>query len=105
MEQRQLINHLSQAVLDMDSPSGSALMRTLGNENWNWDVIDSRMYQIHDDDGDQRFEQGDTGFDLWSAFSPHMRSNFEFHLMKRMKKSMIGKARFLPFPDRLNLWS
>ena len=100
MEQRQLINYLSIALLDMDSSSAHALMVTLSQENWHWDVIDSRMSYIYDEDDDQQFEQSETGYDLWHRFPNRMRRNFEVNLMKRVKKSTIGKARFIPFPDK-----
>lgn len=103
MERQQLIHLLSEGLQNVSADSGQALIRTLDRYDWSWqedDEDEELIYEIRDSEGDTRYYRyDDSASQLWQRFPARMQLAFE-ELVSKRKRSKVGKARLLPFPDK-----
>lgn len=103
MTPRELINCLDDALGNMSTNHGRALVRLLNNHDWEWIPNDDDAYEVYeilDDDRDTRWCASDDDANyLWNVMGGRMQLEFE-ELVTKKKRSRVGNARLIPFPDK-----
>lgn len=103
MDTQHLVRLLDNGLDNCECEEGRALTQLLNRFDWRWstdDEDDDLIYEVFDDDHELRYNRYDDNASwLWQQFTNQMRFAFE-ELVSKHKRSTVGKARLIPFPDK-----